>query len=263
VRAIEAGADVLLMPPDPEQAIRAVMAAVSSGRIPKKRIDESATRVLAAKVRVGLTKKKLVDLDEIADVIQSPEAAASAQHVSDAAVTLVKNDLGIVPLAAANSACVVLAVERHNSVSGQRFQTEFARRAPQARIIFVDGTMPQAELEAALPAAGSCSSMVVAAFISVAAEKGSVALPGDLGPFIQKLTEGPVPVVFVSAGNPYLLASAPKCTAYLASFSVTQPSEASAVKALFGEIPITGRLPVSIPGFAMLGDGIQLGGRAR
>jgi hypothetical protein len=35
------------------------------------------------------------------------------------------------------------------------------------------------------------------------------------------------------------------------------------VKALFGEIPVTGHTPVSIPGFAKLGDGIQLTARAR
>jgi beta-N-acetylhexosaminidase len=36
------------------------------------------------------------------------------------------------------------------------------------------------------------------------------------------------------------------------------PSEIAAVKALFGEIPIRGRLPVTLPDFARLGDGIQL-----
>jgi hypothetical protein len=41
------------------------------------------------------------------------------------------------------------------------------------------------------------------------------------------------------------------------------PSEIAAVKALFGEIPISGRTPVSIPGFAQIGDGIQSPARAR
>ncbi len=69
VRALEAGADVLLMPPNPEQAIRAVIAAVEKGRITRQRIDDSVMRVLAAKVRTGVIKKKLVDLDEISDVL--------------------------------------------------------------------------------------------------------------------------------------------------------------------------------------------------
>ena len=46
-------------------------------------------------------------------------------------------------------------------------------------------------------------------------------------------------------------------------FSTVPTSEVAAVKALFGEIPITGHLPVRIPGFAKLGDGIQLGARSQ
>jgi beta-N-acetylhexosaminidase len=257
VRALQAGADVLLMPADPERTIRAVVAAVEDGRLTRKRIDESALRVLAAKVRVGLNKNKLVDVETVADVLQSAEAATSAQHVSDEAVTLVKN-AAMVPLPSPDQSCVILAVERHTSVSGQRFEQEFARRARHARIFFVDGTMPLPELQAAAGDTSMCSAIIVAAFISVAAEKGTVALPGDLAPFIQKLTDGAVPVVFASVGNPYLLTEVPKVAAYLATFSITAVSEASAVKGLFGEIAITGRLPVTIPGFAALGDGIQM-----
>ena len=258
VRALQAGADVLLMPADPERTIRAVVAAVEDGRLTRKRIDESALRVLAAKVRVGLNHNKLVDVETVADVLQSNEAAASAQHVSDEAVTLVKNDGAMVPLPSPDQSCLILAVERHTSVSGQRFQQDFARRARHARIFFVDGTMPLPELQAAAGDTTTCSAIVVAAFISVAAEKGTVALPGDLAPFIQKLTTGPAPVIFASVGNPYLLTEVPKVAAYLATISIKAVSEASAVKALFGEIAITGRLPVTIPGFAALGDGIQI-----
>jgi beta-N-acetylhexosaminidase len=58
-----------------------------------------------------------------------------------------------------------------------------------------------------------------------------------------------------------LITAYPKSAAYLATFSPTVASELSAAKALFGEIPITGRLPVTIPGIASFGDGIQLAAR--
>ena len=90
-----------------------------------------------------------------------------------------------------------------------------------------------------------------------------VGLNGELTPFVAKLTEGPVPVAVVAMGNPYLLSAFPKTAAYLATFSSTPPSEMSAVKALFGEIAISGHMPVTIPGFAKYGDGIQLPARPR
>ena len=65
VMALEAGADVLLMPPDGEAAINAVEAAVKSGKITQKRIDESVMRILTAKAQLGLATKKLVDLEDI------------------------------------------------------------------------------------------------------------------------------------------------------------------------------------------------------
>jgi beta-N-acetylhexosaminidase len=55
-----------------------------------------------------------------------------------------------------------------------------------------------------------------------------------------------------------LLRAYPKARAYLATFSTAPPSEIAAVKALWGEIAIGGHLPVTIPGEARYGEGIQL-----
>lgn len=262
VRAILAGADVLLMPPDPERSINAVVAAVGQGRISRQRIDESALRVLAAKVHLGLnSKNKLVNVDTVADVLDAKEAEESAQHVSDRAVTLVKNEGDIVPLKNAAQACVIIAQQSRASTSGARFAQEFARRAKNARIVTVDSSMPMAALAAEAGDTGGCSAIVVSANVAVAAYQGDIALGGDLSSFLQKLTEGPAPVVMVAVGNPYLLASFPRVAGYLATFSITVPSEFSAVKALFGQMPVTGHMPVSIPGFAAVGDGIQLPAR--
>jgi beta-N-acetylhexosaminidase len=252
VRAIEAGADVLLMPPDPDAAIRAVLSAIERGRISKQRIDQSAARVLEAKVRVGLFKKKLVDLDAISDALDTPDDADRAQSLADRAVTLVRNVGDVVPLAARDQACVVASVGVRMSSFGQRMIDEFRRRAPKAKLVFVDNTMPGPALEAMVGDTSRCPAIVFATFTT------NTTLNGDIGPFVQKLTDGTVPVVFVTFGNPYLLKDFPRVAAYIATFSPTPPAETAVVKALFGEIAITGKLPVSIPGFAQYGDGIQL-----
>jgi beta-N-acetylhexosaminidase len=51
--------------------------------------------------------------------------------------------------------------------------------------------------------------------------------------------------------------SFPKAAAFLLTFSTTPPSETAAVQALFGESPIRGRVPVTIPGVAKIGEGID------
>ena len=263
VRAVAAGADVLLMPPDPERAVNAVAAAVKGGRLSRQRVEESATRVVAAKIRLGLMKKKLVDLDAITTVMDSPEHIQRAQEVSDRAVTLLKNDNGILPLDRAGKPCMVVLREVRVSTTGLRMAQEVQARASGVRLLVVDSSLPLAALLAAAGDTSTCSTMIVETSATPAANRGTVGLGGDLGPFVEQLAERSPPVVLVSLGNPYLLASFPKAAAYVATFSSTVPSEISAAKALFGDIAITGRTPVTIPGFAQLGDGIQLPARWR
>ncbi|HEV2201678.1 MAG TPA: glycoside hydrolase family 3 N-terminal domain-containing protein [Bryobacteraceae bacterium] len=257
VRAIEAGADVLLAPPNPEMAIRAVVAAVEKGRITRQRIDESARRVLEAKVHVGLTKSKLVDLEAIGAALDSPEETAHAQSVSDRAVTLVRNAGDAVPLTAPDQACLVVSSGIRLSAFGQKMAEEFHKRAPQARVAFVDNFLPEVALDAVLGDTAACSAIVFATFTT------NPVLNGELAPFVQKLTEDSVPVVFVSFGNPYLVMPFSKVAAYLATFNTAPTGETAAVKALLGEIAVTGKLPVTIPEFGQYGDGIQLPSRPK
>ena len=255
--AIEAGADVLLMPPDGEEAINAVEAAVKSGRISRKRIDESVMRILLAKARVGLGSKRAVDLDQIHEEIDSPESNTVAQGIADKSVTLVKNDGNLLPLkagsaTAANTAIFAL-VESRTSVEGLAMSAELRRIGGTKGITVLDSSMSEADLIAAVGKASDATQYVVAAFASVAAYRGTNALNGNFPQFIEGLIATKKPVALIAMGNPYLLRSFPEVAVYMATYSTVPPSEVAAAKALFGEIPITGKLPVSIPGFAQYG----------
>jgi beta-N-acetylhexosaminidase len=170
VRSIVAGADVLLMPPDPEKAIRAVVGAVEDGRISRQRLDQSVTRILAAKISLGLNKKKLVNLDAISDVLDSPESAEKAQAVADHAVTLIRNDRGALPLAANSRPCLIVITELRISQFGQRTIQEFRRRTPNGRVVSLDTGLPLAALEATTGDTSACSTIVAASFASVSAD---------------------------------------------------------------------------------------------
>ncbi len=258
VRAIEAGADVLLMPADPEAAINAIMAALRSGRIRQKRLDESVMRVLTAKAHVGLASKRLVDIEAIHSVVNSPESNAAAQLVCDRAVTLVKNENDLVPLKSPVSTAFFLLTESRSSVEGQAFAFELRKRAAAATVIQVDPSMSGADLDAAVEHAGQASQYVVAAFASVTAYRGTAALGGGLPQLVQNLLATKKPLLLVALGNPYLLRNFPDVAAYMTTYSSVPPSEVSVVKAMFGEIAIGGKLPVTIPGLAKYGDGISI-----
>ena len=257
VRALEAGADALLMPSDPEAAIRAVVAAVESGRLTRQRIRESVVKLLSAKERLGLAKTRFVNLEALGDVLDAPEANARAQEVADRAVTLVRNNGNLLPLADPGSACYVVMPETRYSTEGQVFTQEIRQRG-RASLTTLDPSMSRPDLDAVLGRLSSCQSYAVAAFSTVSAYRGSLGLGGDLPYVVQTLASSGKPVALVALGNPYLLRNFPNVTAYLATFSNVPPSERAAVKALWGEIDISGHLPVSIPGEAKLGEGIQV-----
>jgi beta-N-acetylhexosaminidase len=259
VRALEAGVDMLLIPANPEQAIAGVTAAVRSGRITRRRLEDSVARVLDAKLRLGLTKRRTVDVEAVGDVISEPRTFDIAQRVANEAVTLLKNEKTAVPLATPSRACLSVLTGGRYSQYGREMMREFRESAPGMKISVFDSTTPAVELQHAAQEDASCTANVVAAFAGPSAYKGNVALPEELAAFVNTLTQGSAPVVMVALGNPYLLRSFPTVSAYLATFSTTSTSETAAVRALLGQIPITGHTPVSIPGFAAVGDGLQPG----
>jgi len=256
VRALEAGVDMLLMPPDPEEAINAVLAAIKSGRLTRKRIDRSVAKLLAAKARVGLGRQKLVDVERISDFIENPEAEERAQSVASRAITLVRNAGDQVPLKQPDESCLAVLNENRNTQQGRALVLEMRARAKGLKIRVLDPTSSQAELGDVLSAASTCKVVVVAAFVS--AYRGDLALPGHFTNLVNSIIATRVPVTLLAFGNPYLLRNFPNTGAYLAAFSSTSTSEVAVAKALLGEVAITGRMPVSIPGLAKIGDGLQV-----
>ena len=258
VRAIEAGADVVLMPPDAETAVNAIVAAVRHGRISQKRLDQSVARVLAAKIKVGLDRTRLVDLEAISDVVNSPEANEKGQEVADRAVTLLKNEPVQIPVRAPEKTCFLVLAEGHYSNEGLVFTQEIHRRNANALTLTLDPSLPDAAIDVAATRVGFCDAAVVAAFVSVAGGRGNIGLAEGFSKLLDRLIAAGKPVTLVALGNPYLIRRFPNVAAYLATFSTVPPSEIAAVKALWGEIAISGRLPVTIPDLAKLGDGIMV-----
>lgn len=258
VRAIEAGADLLLIPENPAEAVRGVVEAVRSGRITRARLDESVRRILEAKVRTGLHRRRTVNLEAIEELVGTPEDLELAGSVAARALTLVKNENATLPLKDPASACYLVLSGSRFSTQGRDFIDAVRQRAPQARAYLLDPEMPVEEFEALAGGGAPCPVNVIVSYVTASAYRGSVALAGNHPTFVEKALAQGAPTVLVSFGNPYLLRSYPGVQAYLAAFSTSVFSEQAAVKALFGEIEAGGKLPVSIPGIAPPGFGLEL-----
>ena len=86
----------------------------------------------------------------------------------------------------------------------------------------------------------------------------SVAMADATGTLLQQvLDHAAAKTAVVAMGNPYLASDFPKIENYMCTFSNATVSEVAAGKALFGEIPIRGHLPVTIPNVAQRGVGLE------
>jgi beta-N-acetylhexosaminidase len=88
VRAVLAGVDILLMPPDFPEAYEAVLEAVKSGRVSEARLDRSVRRILTLKAARGiLDHPTTADATKAARVLGSPAHRKVARRITDRAGT--------------------------------------------------------------------------------------------------------------------------------------------------------------------------------
>jgi len=279
VDALKAGADMILIPADLDAAYKGVLNAVRSKEIPERQIDESVLRLLRAKASVGLHKERLVEPEAVAVAIARPENVALSQQIADDSVTLVRESgmlplksSGTVPRVAAyqtiqtrNRVLAVVFTDDMRGETGRVFERQLRLRVPDVNVIFVDPKIAPGMAPVVLRAMREADATVAAVSVIPSSGRvvnrvleGSINLAGEQTALLRTLlAEAGQKTIVVTLGNPYVISEFPECRNYMTVYSNAPVSETAAVKALFGEIAIRGRLPVSIPGIANRGSGID------
>jgi beta-N-acetylhexosaminidase len=281
VEAFKAGNDLLLIPADFPASYNAVLQAVQSGEISRERLDRSVLKILKAKAGLNLQKARFVDINALPTSVGKPENLAFGQHVADSAITLVRDNGRVLPLkslipkfggTAKGPLPYTTEEETHNHVvavvfsddvrteSGRAFTRELLTRVPDAHVIYVDPRIAGAMSNEVLKVVDQAKTVIAAVYVVPTAGKigNTVAMSDATGTLLQQMLEHATKrTVVIAMGNPYLAENFPKIENYICTFSNASVSEIAAVKALFGEIPIRGRLPVSIPNIAQRGTGLE------
>jgi beta-glucosidase-like glycosyl hydrolase/CubicO group peptidase (beta-lactamase class C family) len=260
VRAVAAGADCLLMPPVPDAAFEALQSAVKSGRISKERLDESVRRILQAKARLGLQQNRLVDVNAINRKFGSAAWQKEAQEISDRGVTLLRDTAHRLPLDGTKpSRALLLAFYADpEPYPGEDLERELRSRFDSVTTLRADTRFVNAGI-LKLPPADSYDVAIVAFFVRVSDRKGNVDVPTEQAALAEQVYKTGKPVITVGLGSPYLIESFPKAETWLAAFGISDVAQISIARALFGEIPVGGHLPVTVPGVKLkAGFGIEL-----
>jgi beta-N-acetylhexosaminidase len=276
VEAFKAGNDLLLIPADLGASYDAMVKAVQSGEISRERLDHSVLKLLKIKASLGLNDARAVDVNAIANTVGKPQNISFGQQVADSAITLVRDNGKVLPLKSKGTTPAGLPYmsreETHNNVlavmfsddvrteSGRAFGREFRARIPDARVIYVDPRIAGEMSADVLKAVDEAQTVVAAVYVIPTAGRvgNSMAMPDATGALLQQLLDHAAEkTAIIAMGNPYLASGFPKIENYLCTFSNASVSEVAAVKAIFGEIPVRGHLPVSIPNVAQRGAGLE------
>jgi len=259
VRAVKAGADVVLYPVSVEQVFVALKRAVESVEIKESRIDESVRRILTAKLKLGLDRKRLVDLSNLDKVLGNAEHQRSAQQIIESAITLVRDKRGDLPMKPTPEQKVLFITMVDNSegwrdgVPGRAFFQGLVKRHPNSINVYVTDKTSAGELELVRKLAAFSDAVIVNAFIRVSSFKGSIDMSEGEIQLLKHLSGINKPLGFVLYGSPYLLSFVPELPTYVLTYEYYPAAEEAALKAVLGEIEFKGTLPVELPGFYPIG----------
>lgn len=251
---VEAGLDIILMPPDLDKAYHGIIEAVQDERISEERIDQSVRRILTAKSRAGLPESKLVDPALHPQVLRHPEHLAKVREVCEKSFTLVRNDLGTSPPVSTSEKALVLSLDSSRTIfyrmSSDFFTNPFMSYVPAASLRTVSKRVSASEKLDIIEEALENDKVIVLGY------DWYKIMSDDHVDLINQLSDTDIPVIYVSFGAPYHYTQIPEVDAFYCGYASVDAMQETAVEVLLGFREPVGDIPVNIPGLVLPKDAL-------
>ncbi|HLO01535.1 MAG TPA: beta-N-acetylhexosaminidase [Symbiobacteriaceae bacterium] len=240
VEAIKAGADIVLISHTQETqraAVKAIAAAIESGEIPAERAEAALNRVTKARKQVAETGRPSLD------VLKCEKHETLSAQIAEAAVTVVKDEAGLLPLSPDGLGVIVcgtvpqsFAEEYLAFANDPALAQAFRAAVPGAEVLVVDRAPTAAQIEAAVGVAGRAKTVVLGTYLSL-----QFPAQADLVAAVQQANPR---TVVVAQRSPYDL-RAFEASTYVAQYEEKPMMAKAVVEALLsGRAP--GKLTVTI-----------------
>ncbi|MBI1389144.1 MAG: hypothetical protein GC154_11925 [bacterium] len=248
VLALEAGVDLVLMPPDLEAAYDGVFQAIDSGRISEQRVDESIRRILALKARFHLNEGQRADVDAVYELLTSCEGLDVSEAICRDAMTLLSHRDGVFPLQPMNRTAAIALFDTVDEYSdmGEEFFEAIETRANDVEGITLLPESAAEVYQSAREAIDESAAAVFGVVINVMPEKGTVDLPEPMAGLIDEAIASGKPVAIVLFGGPYLASRFPNAAAVLCGYGYFDSMAEAAAEVLYGGRVPAGECPVQI-----------------
>ncbi len=240
LRALLAGCDILLLPSDLDKAFQAIKRALDEGRLTKEILETKVKKILLAKYKLGLHQYKKIKIDSIDYDLHRPKTKALIRTLYQSALTLAANQDQIIPFAdveRSSFASLVIGTEEKN-----RFQerldsyTDIEHHRCKA-------TISAHERHNLLARLSEKDRVIIGLHGMSRYPSKRFGVPKWVPDFIKTLQKK-THVSVVLFGNPYALQYMDSAQHVLVAYEDNRITQDLAAQALFGAIPLSGKLPI-------------------
>ena len=251
---IQNGADVLLMSRNLKEDYRFMLDGVKNGLLTEERLDEAVTRILAAKAALGLHKSiRPLSEERARSVIGCAEHKQASRALADEAVTLVKEEKGVLPITPDRYKRILLypieTTEKAQGLTAANSAGDRIKELLEKEGFEVDVYVPYTEMEGNIPPytsiVGKYDLILYIANLVTKSNQTVVRIEWKQ-PFGSNtpVYVNTVPTVFVSVANPYHLVDVPRVKTFINAYSASDESIAAVLDKLMGRGEFTGVSPV-------------------
>ncbi|MGF7186320.1 beta-N-acetylhexosaminidase [Desulfitispora alkaliphila] len=246
VMAIQAGADIILMPNDLEVTFNSILNAVAEGTISEERIDESVKRILDLKDQYNLLEpleeSEAKAVEAATSIVGSSYNKKVEIDIAKQAVTLIRDETNRLPVNINDTKDIAILMPENEHL-------EFIKKA---LTLITDSNNLVPEYKSYANKSLDLQSLnliedndlIILGTSNITDTSEELAL---LRKLLQKANHADTDVIVIALDNPYDLMHLPEVNTYLAIYGSHEPNLTAAVKAIFGEFSPSGTLPVSIP----------------
>lgn len=260
VRALHAGADIMLISIDIHTAINEVMAAVERGEITEERIDQSYQKILLWKQQAGLFESdNQIDLNQLDQQISTNTFQAEANRIARESITVLKNEGSILPINPLEykNILVLSVADDESGNTGSTFVRTIRDYHPNVTYEVFDKRSNENDAQEIIRKTQSADLVIIGSFITLRSGQ-SISLQGKHKRLLDRVMSLKKKTVLAMFGNPYLVKELAKTDVHVMGWANTSLQMKALAPALFGASDVSGTLPIEIPGLYSVGDGIHL-----
>jgi beta-N-acetylhexosaminidase len=241
LKALMAGNDILLYSEDVPRAIAYIKAAVDSGCVDESYIDEKVKKILQAKQWAGLDDCHYIDPNNVTLDLNEAADQVLKQHIAEQSITIVKNDINLVPLK--NPGNFRIASIAIGTRSEPPFQ-EMVRNYCKADYFYASFWSKDTDWDKLRDTLKNYDLVILSLHNLSNKHTDTYGLSKKAISFINEINKTKL-VILVSMGSPYALNRFPNFKTVIDAYQDDIAFQHAAAEALFGAIDARGKLPVT------------------